>query len=405
MRDYGFFPGYDEDQESNNLFSGFGRNRNRMPPRTKFQDSGASSTIKPSSPMLPKDEIRGPFDDQNESTGPLTRKYRDVLNEEPPISDEYKPSKARRIGAVLAGVGFGPAAGFEFLNRPLRKKQTDRANRVEELNEGAKLEFDQGKEAWDRNIQTRTANIAQQNADSLTANRESLAQRRTAMTAIQNFRANNPGYDIKFGKGGNFVAINRLDPSKIIDTGISSGTLTEEDKADIEQNNAIARIEATGAQARQTENVRQDNREVQADLEQKFKLQLEDLKRSKKSYGVLLPKGGKVTFYNKEDPTDIQVSDVDTGTLTDEQRAELNDFTTFSTTSITKTDEKGNPAEITRSTTRTRPTRPNTNAPKPNTPNGGRSDKVLMLAPDGITQGYVDKDKVEEAKKKGYKLK
>jgi len=371
------------------------------PPQSKTSFRGEFGQRQPQLPdddilsrIKQPDNIEGPFDRERSTEGPLTKKYREFVETEPPKSNEYKPSMARRLGAVGMGVIGGPKAGFNFLDAPLNKQLDERESRGRELGAGAKLESDRLDEQFNRfldigKLENQTTNTASQ-----VANRESLAQRRTALTAIQDFRVKNPGYDIKIVPGGNIVGINRLDPSKTIDTGIKSGLMNEEDQINQEQTNAIARIEAQGSQARQTEGVRQEGRRELEGVKQQNREKIIDIKKQNPTYKAITPKGGNIMFYDPQDPSKVIDSGISTGTLTDEDKAELNN-TSETTTRVSETDKSGNPTAITRTTKRT-------TAPK--TLNDAAGKAVTMISPDGV-EGTVPANRVEEAKKKGYRVK
>lgn len=72
-----------------------------------------------------------------------------------------------------------------------------------------------------------------------------------ARMAIEKFRAANPNLKPVMTKGGDIMVFNPK-TGAMEDSGIDTGTWTDKDKADFAQKNAIARIEARGAQARQT---------------------------------------------------------------------------------------------------------------------------------------------------------
>lgn len=74
---------------------------------------------------------------------------------------------------------------------------------------------------------------------------------------IYDFKAKNPNMRIYAPKGGNVYAINPV-TGKRMDLGISSGTLSDIDKIELEQEKAIERIEKTGEVTRETNKVRSE---------------------------------------------------------------------------------------------------------------------------------------------------
>jgi len=67
----------------------------------------------------------------------------------------------------------------------------------------------------------------------------------TERNFIADFKAKNPGMKIQVSKGGNFVGFDPI-TGKVIDTGVSSGTMSERDKLDVTNAGDMAEITARG---------------------------------------------------------------------------------------------------------------------------------------------------------------
>src|SRR3990167_7062180 len=65
-------------------------------------------------------------------------------------------------------------------------------------------------------------------------------------TEILRFKQDNPTWKFVTERGGNVFAVNQIDPTKKIDTGIASGMLSDLDKINLQLDAAITRIEASG---------------------------------------------------------------------------------------------------------------------------------------------------------------
>jgi len=76
---------------------------------------------------------------------------------------------------------------------------------------------------------------------------------------VNAFKAMHPGMKFQISKGGNIFG---LDPitGKAVDTGIDSGTLSDEDKANLMGERQLANIGARGEEARKTEGLRGEGR-------------------------------------------------------------------------------------------------------------------------------------------------
>lgn len=99
------------------------------------------------------------------------------------------------------------------------------------------LEFKQQQLQQKGELEGRKTDIAQQRAD------------------VYRFKAMNPGMKIITPKGGNVAAVNPI-TGETIDLGIDSGTLTEQEKIDLQGEKAMEQIGARGEETRKTQELR-----------------------------------------------------------------------------------------------------------------------------------------------------
>lgn len=337
---------------------------------------------------------------------PMMSRYRDFLSEDLPRREDYKPRLMDRIAAAATGISVGAKGGPGFnvardqLERPYNKALEDRATRGKELSAGAKLEYEDVNDKYNRFLRERGLDIQQQNANSLAGRRSNMNTRSDALTEIGRRKLENPNLVWKSIPGGNIVGFDPTGDGDVVDTGISSGLLTDKDKLEINQKNRLGVVAAQGEEARRTEDVRQTGRVDLENTRQGNRQKILEFKKNNPGWRIVASRGGNYFGINPNDPTEVLDTGVSTGTITDAEKAELGLVTTTSTTSVTATDDDGNPSEITRKTTRSRENRPKTSSTTT-----GTKKKVLMISPDGKTVGEVDEDKVELAKSKGYRVK
>lgn len=179
------------------------------------------------------------------------------------ISDYPKrenPSILRRLGSMIVDYTKGPQAGQAMMDQPFNESLTDWKNKVGPTEQAANLE--RYSNTNDRTlayqqISTELRDRAQQAKEKNDEAKMTIAQHRAD---IYDFKAKNPDMKIVMPAGGNIQAINPQ-TGEIHDLGIPTGSLTETDKINLQQENKLKDIKATGEQNRQTENVRQTGRE------------------------------------------------------------------------------------------------------------------------------------------------
>lgn len=176
-----------------------------------------------------------------------------------------KPSAMRRIASALTGVGYGPEAGQEVLDRPFNDKLNDWKNQIGPAYQAAQVERSGNVNERTLAYQTIAAELRQRaidNKDKVDNSKLEIANNRAK---VYEYKSKHPDWKQINSKGGTIVFVNPLDPNDMVDTGVSSGTLTDRDRINLESKDDLNEIAARGTEARKTEGVRQTGRESLAE--------------------------------------------------------------------------------------------------------------------------------------------
>lgn len=171
-----------------------------------------------------------------------------------------RPSMLRTIAAGLSAFGpGGHESGQQVMNWHNNRNMADWKNQLGPAQQAASLERQNN--ANERTLAyQQVSNELRARADEERAkNNERNAAIREYRANVYKYKADNPNMRFVFPKGGNVMMINPVTGAKI-NTGIPTGTLTETDKMNLAQEQAIERIEEQGSQVRETEGVRHGNR-------------------------------------------------------------------------------------------------------------------------------------------------
>ena len=142
--------------------------------------------------------------------------------------------------SALPPLGLPPDRGDIFGNNPnlalraaeLQQKGELASAKLDQTSEIAKAKLDLATDQGGRKL-----DIAQQRAN------------------IYKYKTEHPNMQFKISKGGNFIAFNPLDGSEI-DTGVDSGTMSEEDKQKLIGSQKMEQIEAQGKNAQDLQGIR-----------------------------------------------------------------------------------------------------------------------------------------------------
>jgi hypothetical protein len=180
------------------------------------------------------------------------------------------PGWLTRIGAMLQDYRNGPQAGRAVYEEPYRRQVEAWKNQIGPMQSAANLERQENVNARTLAYQQVSAELRDKAIEAKEKNDMISARIRQQRADVYEFKARNPNMRIIQPKGGFVTAINPLNGQSTIikdfeGNPISSGTLTETDSLNLQQENRLEQIAAGGYQARETEGVRQQGRETIAE--------------------------------------------------------------------------------------------------------------------------------------------
>ena len=190
-----------------------------------------------------------------------TQQFENIISRYP---EREKPGWLRTIAAMLRDYTHGPEAGKAMYEQPFREKLEDWKNQIVPMQAAANLERQENVNARTLAYQQISQELRDKAQEAKERNDERSAAIRQQRADVYDFKARNPNMRIVLPKGGNITAINPQ-TGETHDLGIPTGILTETDKLNMQQEGAMARIAAGGAEARATEGVRQAGRETIAE--------------------------------------------------------------------------------------------------------------------------------------------
>jgi len=210
----------------------------------------------PMIPPSPDYDVNARMREMYQPTTDATNRFEDLINQYP---QRENPSWLRRIGSMVVDYTKGSKEGQALYNEPFDRKQEDWKNKIGPAQQSANLERQE-------NVNSRT--LAYQTISAELRDRAQLAKERKdeVQAKIQQqradlyeFKARHPGWKIIPTKGGNVHAIDPI-TNQVHDLDIPTGSLTKTDELNVIQEYKLETIEATGKQARQTEDKRQTGR-------------------------------------------------------------------------------------------------------------------------------------------------
>lgn len=194
------------------------------------------------------------------------------IMKEMPVRPEYPLWRRLLIGG-LAGLAGQPLAGREALESGHERKLRDWKLKLDPAERLLLEERAANREERMFGHQARQSKIAQQRADTYdqrVADQAKLGQERLELDRqkleLARFKHDNPNWVIKEVRGGNITAINPQDPSKVFDTGIASGMLSDLEKHNLGVERDLTRIGAQHQANVGMEGIRQTNREAMVPL-------------------------------------------------------------------------------------------------------------------------------------------
>ncbi len=162
-----------------------------------------------------------------------------------PDREKYKPSMLRRIGAgLVAGFGRGGAAqGLSFKNAPFNEALLDWKTQMGPAQQAASLERQNNINERTTATQTISQELKQRDEDK----KSKIANDKLELQRLKDAQGN-----FKFDYSGPKVMISDPKTGKVFKTDIDTGSLSEIDKLEKQQANAMALVDNRGQEARQT---------------------------------------------------------------------------------------------------------------------------------------------------------
>lgn len=174
---------------------------------------------------------------------------------------EQKPSILRRIASMIVDYTKGPREGAALFNEPEQKAIMDWKNKVGPIENAATQERGQNTNERIAAYETVSSELRNKAQEAKDRNDEVNAKIRQQRADIYAFKATHPDWKLIMTKGGNVMAINPQ-TGETQNTGIPTGSMTEMDKLNLQNEQRLGQIAATGTQARETEGVKQAGREA-----------------------------------------------------------------------------------------------------------------------------------------------
>src|SRR5438876_13164 len=162
-----------------------------------------------------------------------------------------QPGFLRKLGAGLIGYGAsqrggteaGIQAGQEFLNRPYTQKLGDWEAQIKPIEQAANIERESNVNARTLAFQT-VSNVLKEQAEQHKVEKNDRdATIKEHRASIYEFKATHP--DAKFDFRGPTVLVTDPLTKKVTDTGVSTGSMSQLDKMNLGQEQALERIEKT----------------------------------------------------------------------------------------------------------------------------------------------------------------
>lgn len=225
-------------------------------------------------------------------------RFNDVISQYP-NRDDYKPNLWNRIAASLISYEHGPRAGMDYFNQPYQDAMLDWKNKASVAQQAANLERYNNANERQMAFQTATTRLNERKLAEKTKNDEANTEIRRQRANVYEFKSRHPDHKIITPGDGHVYAINP-DTNEKVDLGID--VLSQQDKYEIQQRNALERIGAQGAESRKTEETRQENRLELEENRQTGRMDLQGKKNEGKvgfQNKPMLPTQERVKNYNK----------------------------------------------------------------------------------------------------------
>jgi hypothetical protein len=189
-------------------------------------------------------------------TNDASQKFEQLISQYP---QREKPGILRSLGAMIVDYTKGPEAGQAMVDQPFNEKLFDWKNKIPPVQANANLERQENVNSRTLAYQQISAELRDRAQQAKERNDDAKMKVSQHRADIYDFKARNP--NMKFDFTGPKVKV--LDPAtgKITVTEWDTGNITKTDQINMNQENALERIDRTGEQARKTEETRQTGRE------------------------------------------------------------------------------------------------------------------------------------------------
>lgn len=227
------------------------------PQRPQPMDFGATTgDIPPTLPQSGANDIASRMASLYTPETAASDRYNQLIGEYP---QREKPGLWRTAASILTALGpGGHEMGMQVAEQPFRQKMEDWKTKIGPAGSAATLE--RHTNANERQMAYQTASIELRGeADKARAAKDE-ARTKIMEDRAQVYRLKSIRPNVKFDFSGPEVIMTDS-TGKIERTGISTGSLSDADKFEMQQEHALERIGATGDEARKTEDLRQTGRE------------------------------------------------------------------------------------------------------------------------------------------------
>ena len=185
-----------------------------------------------------------------------SRKFEEMIDQYP---QEKRPGWLRGIGSLLQEYAYGPKVAQQTRDSWRSEPIEDWKNKIAPMQQAATNERYQNVNERTMAYQQMATELRERAQIAKEKNDERKAMIQQQRADIYAYKARNPGKKFFMPKGGN---VQVFDPAtgETTDTGIPTGSMTDLDRLELTQEQALERIGETGAQARETEQTRQTGR-------------------------------------------------------------------------------------------------------------------------------------------------
>lgn len=161
-----------------------------------------------------------------------------------------KPGKLKMLAELLYGGIAGPKEAVPMIDNPFQQKVEDWKNQIAPMQQAASLERQTNVNERTLAYQTVSQELRAKADEARAKNDERKAEIQEHRAAIYEFKARNP--NARFDFRGPTVLVADPVSGKVTNSGVPTGSMSKMDELALRQEQALERIEASGAESRQT---------------------------------------------------------------------------------------------------------------------------------------------------------